>query len=40
LAALLLLVSMILVIVLTGFRHEYIKPQDLYDQMSQESDDA
>lgn len=40
LAALLLLVSMILVIVLTGFRHEYIKHQDLYDQMSQESDDS
>lgn len=40
LAAMLLLVSMILVIVLTGFRHEYIKHQDLYQQMSLDSDDC
>ena len=31
LAAMLLLVSMILVIVLTGLRNEYVKHQDLFD---------
>ena len=39
-AGMLLLVSMILVIVLTGFRHEYIKHQDLYEQVSKDSDDC
>jgi NADH-quinone oxidoreductase subunit J len=40
LAAMLLLVSMILVIVLTGFRHEYIKHQDLFEQMNRSTDEA
>jgi len=40
LAAMLLLVAMILVIVLTGFKHDYVKHQDLFTQMSRESDQA
>ena len=40
LAAMLLLVSMILVIVLTGFRNEYIKHQDLFEQMNRSTDEA
>lgn len=40
LAAMLLLVAMILVIVLTGFKHDTIKHQDLFTQMSRETDDA
>jgi hypothetical protein len=36
----LLLVAMILVIVLTGFRHEYIKHQDLFEQMNRQTDEA
>jgi|TARA_B100000780_G_C20962919_1_gene384377 hypothetical protein len=36
----LLLVAMILVIVLTGFKHDTIKHQDLFTQMSRETDDA
>jgi hypothetical protein len=36
----LLLVAMILVIVLTGFKHDYVKHQDLFTQMSRESDQA
>ena len=36
----LLLVSMILVIVLTGFRNEYIKHQDLFEQMNRSTDEA
>ena len=40
LGAMLLLVSMIIVIVLTGFRYEHIRHQDLYDQQSSKSDEA
>ena len=40
LGAMLLLVSMIIVIVLTGFRYEHIRHQDLYDQQSRQSDEA
>ena len=40
LAAMLLLVSMILVIVLTGFRNEYIKHQDLFEQINRSTDEA
>jgi NADH:ubiquinone oxidoreductase subunit 6 (subunit J) len=40
LAAMLLLVAMILVIVLTGFRHEYVKHQDLFEQMNRQTDEA
>jgi hypothetical protein len=36
----LLLVAMILVIVLTGFKHDYVRHQDLFSQMSRESDEA
>jgi hypothetical protein len=31
---------MILVIILAGFRHEYIKHQDLYEQISTQSDEC
>jgi NADH-quinone oxidoreductase subunit J len=40
LASMLLLVSMIIVIVLTGFRYEHIKHQDLFDQQASRSDEA
>ena len=40
LAAMLLLVSMILVIVLTGLRNEYVKHQDLFEQMNRQTDEA
>ncbi len=40
LGAMLLLVSMIIVIVLTGFRYEHIRHQDLFDQQSSQSDEA
>merc|ERR1719506_2389163 len=40
LAAMLLLVAMILVIVLTGFKHEYMKHQDLFEQMNRSTDEA
>ena len=40
LAAMLLLVSMILVIVLTGLRNEYVKHQDLFEQINRQTDEA